>query len=147
VCLGDFDGSGIDDACDPIRNLAVAWEAGTPAPSSTTVEWLPHASGGHSDVRYDLVRGDLAALVAGGDFTGSVETCVADDHTNVNVLFIDDDPAPGEGQWFLVRGVWVTPDLLIHPMTYDTWVVDVPSGAGQHETRDPGIGASPLTCP
>ena len=62
--------------------LALSWGAGT---------------------RFAAVRGDLGALRAsGGNFTGSVQTCLARSRDG-DVLFDDMVPGPGEGLYYLLK--------------------------------------------
>ena len=86
-------------------------------------------------VLYDVVQGDLDILNAsGGDFTLSMEPCLAD---NVPALPTPHTGTPpGQNLWFLVRGV--RPGL---NGTYDTLQ---PSQVG---LRDSEIAAAPGACP
>lgn len=87
-------------------------------------------------LRYDVVRGDLGLLRAtAGDFAAATTGCAAD-NTSVTTLASAETPAPGEGLWYLVRGV--------APQGSLTW--DAPGGS-QFGSRDPGIAAAPGTCP
>lgn len=64
------------------------------------LEWLASLDAIH----YDVVRGDLATLRStGGDFSASVEACVANDWGKKDLGYAIDPPT-GEGDWFLVRG-------------------------------------------
>ena len=124
--------NGIDDDCDGILDNAVA------PPGSIAVgvdraglSW-PAIAGGES---YDVVRGDLMALRAAGGFASSTLGCLANDITATSAAN-GPDPAPGGGVWILVRttncgGVG----------TYDG------SDASQAGSRDPGMAASPASCP
>lgn len=63
--------------------------------------WLPSLNAD----RYDAVRGDLGTLRStGGDFTLAVDVCLADD-TTLTAVGNGADPAPGQGYWYLSRGV------------------------------------------
>ena len=53
---------------------------------------------------YDVVRGDLNALRASsGAFDTSTDPCLQDDLQGTSLPYTD-DPLPGQGHWFLVRG-------------------------------------------
>lgn len=85
---------------------------------------------------YDVVSGDLAALVvSAGDFASSTSACLADD-TPATTFGHTAVPAPGAGTWFLVRGT-----LLSGALTYQELA---PSQTG---TRDAEIAASGHACP
>jgi hypothetical protein len=87
-------------------------------------------------VAYDVVRGDLDTLVAsGGDYTVATQGCEAADVAATSVT-LGLDPAPGTGQWYLVRG-----DSTQGPMTYQALY---PSQVG---LRDEEIQASGVACP
>jgi hypothetical protein len=84
---------------------------------------------------YDVVRGNLGRLQANsGNFSISVDRCLAEDLPST-ILAIPDDPPPGAGFWYLVRGVSEAQNL-----TYDT------SSAQQAAPRDAAIDASPRSC-
>jgi hypothetical protein len=54
---------------------------------------------------FDVVRGDLAALLgSGGDYAVAVAECLEDDWS-APPLIHGEDPLPGEGFWYLVRRV------------------------------------------
>jgi len=85
---------------------------------------------------FDVVWGDGQTLRAnGGDFSEAVEWCLADD-TSATDLSFNADPEPGQVFWFLLRCAG-------------------PGGGGSYDSdaleqvglRDPGIGASPASCP
>jgi hypothetical protein len=100
--------------------------------TTTQLEWTsaPEAIG------YDVVVGDLAVLrSSGGDLTQAVESCAENDFA-ASPLPYTDDPAPGEGQWILVRGV-----TALEALTYETFA------GSQVDLRDEEINASPLACP
>jgi hypothetical protein len=87
-------------------------------------------------VAYDVVRGDLAILIAtGGDFAAATEGCEAGDVPGTSAAF-SLDPLPGDGYWFLVRG-----DSTEGPMSYQALY---PSQVG---LRDEEIVASGYDCP
>jgi hypothetical protein len=81
---------------------------------------------------YDVVRGDLTALIAsGGDYASSTEECIAND-SPVTAVAHSVDPEPDHGFWFLVRP---------NAGSYDS---HYPS---QATSRDPGIETSGSACP
>jgi len=80
---------------------------------------------------YDVVRGDLGILLGTGDFSQAIDMCLADDLEETSLPY-PDDPLPWQTFFFLVRDVCTG--------TYD-------SQSGQPESRDPGIDASPHSCP
>jgi len=85
---------------------------------------------------YDLVRGDLATLRAtGGDFTASTLDCLAGGLGSAAYPF-SANPSPGEGFWFLVRGINCAGDG-----SYDS------GAASQIGTRDSEIAGSAGACP
>jgi hypothetical protein len=87
-------------------------------------------------IEYDVVRGDLETLVAGGgDFVSATEACVADARDSTDVPF-DGEPDPGAGFWILVRGVSSE-----GPITYEALY---PS---QVDLRDDEIAGSGTDCP
>jgi cysteine-rich repeat protein len=52
--------------------------------TSDTIKWLRPPK--NADTLFDVVRGDLEQLVAGGgDFTSAVDSCIADDHPTTTV--------------------------------------------------------------
>ncbi len=84
---------------------------------------------------YDVLRGDLAALVSsGGDFSSAVTDCLANDIEDRS--WTDDTPAPVENLFYLVRGV-----NCLGPGSWDS------GGPGQVESRDESIAASSHACP
>ena len=92
-----------------------------------------------NEVGYDVIRGDLGLLRGGaGEFSTSVEACLANDLPATRLSFPDSPPLGG-AWWFLVRAVEST-----GAQSYDT--LDYPSNR-QVETRDGGIEASPWSCP
>jgi photosystem II stability/assembly factor-like uncharacterized protein len=146
ACLGDGDGDGIDDACEPVSGLTLLRD-GSSEPASTTFSWTCHPSSIACDVRYDLVTGDLSTLRGAGNFTPSVGSCVANDETDLNFVESGGEPDPGSARWYLLRGVWYTPDLIPRAMTYDAFVPGLGTGQGQHHARDEEIEASAFNCP
>ena len=98
--------------------------------SGLSWEPVPQASG------YDVVRGDLRTLrSSGGDFTAATTGCLASNAPSTSVFF-SDDPAPGEGFWFLARWVGASPG--------DTYDEDDPAQMG---TSDAAIDAAAASCP
>ena len=95
------------------------------------LEWTPTAGADG----YDVVTGDLATLLATGDFAQAVDACLAD---GIAVTQVDPgvDPAPGQGRWYLVRA-----ELAAGPQSWDG------NGLGQVGSRDAGIAAAATTCP
>jgi hypothetical protein len=129
--------NGIDDNCDAVvDDVALPDAVGSlllgKTPGATRLDWsaLPVATG------YDVVRGDLAALIqSGGSFTAATRTCVADDATETHVDD-PDDPAAEHGFWYLLRA-----GNCAGAGSYDS--VD----ASQVAPRDAGIAASGAACP
>jgi len=86
---------------------------------------------------FDLVSGSLRALRAsGGDFFESLPFCMADDFDGLRVPFESLPDLSAEGRWYLLRY-----NGNFGADTYDT---DLSSQRG---ARDPGINASPGSCP
>lgn len=82
---------------------------------------------------YDVVGGELGVLRAsGGDYTGATTDCLGAGLA-APALAHEVDPEPGQGLWFLVRG--------IPEPGYDS------GGAGQVASRDAAIAESPHGCP
>jgi hypothetical protein len=92
-------------------------------------------NGGDAAATYDIVRGGLSALrSSGGNFTTSMQTCLADDHGETSA--VDLDPVGvSDGFWYLVRGTGCC----------GSWPYDAPDTA-QVGSRDAEIEASPLAC-
>ena len=85
---------------------------------------------------YDVVRGRLAALrSSGGDFTTSVDACLAND-TAASSLDDPAAPAGGDGFYYVLRAASCAGDG-----TYDS------GSASQVGSRDAEIAASPYHCP
>jgi len=80
---------------------------------------------------FDVVCGDLTTLVETGSFTPATDECLANDLDGTELPYSMDVEA-GRGVWFLLRE---------QGGTYDS---DLDS---QPASRDPGIDASPLSCP
>ena len=70
-------------------------------PDKKLIEWggLPDAT------HYQVVRGDLTILrESQGDFTQATDNCLEGELT-MTITEADGNPGPGEGFWYLVRGV------------------------------------------
>jgi hypothetical protein len=119
---GDANANGFLDACEVSRlDVAPAGLSWTPLVVATA---------------YDVVAGDLATLRAtGGDFTAATEACLSDNQTGTALPHAT-DPVPGEGTWFLVRGVAESINLSL-----DTFA------PGQIGSRDAEVAASAAACP
>lgn len=97
----------------------------------TWLEWdpVPDATG------WDVVVGDMGPLLASaGDFTDSVEACIAENHTS-NGLHFPESPPAGNAFWFLVRAVNCGGSG-----TYDS------AGSMQLGSRDDEINTSLVSC-
>ena len=71
----------------------------------------------------------------GGDFSVATDSCLGNDLGADSIVY-DDTPLPGEGRWFLVRGVSAA-----GPSTYQ-------SLTGSSESRrDAEIDAAAVSCP
>ena len=85
---------------------------------------------------YDVVRGDLWVLRQTlGNFAAATSACLTDDMSGTSVSY-GGTPAPGAAFWFLGREIEGSA-----AGTYDC------GDAGQVGSRDPGISASPSSCP
>jgi hypothetical protein len=84
---------------------------------------------------YDVVRGTLSTLLAGGNFTPATDACLGD---NVPNTFVTDGhiPAVGDGDWILIRAA--------NACGTGTYSDGSPT---QSASPDAGIGASPNACP
>jgi len=125
----------------PSLNGQVCWDRvfevhARPAPRlAVDRDWLswPEITGAD---RFDVVSGSLAVLRAsGGDFAEATSWCLADDVEATEILG-DEDPAPGECTWYVLRLGGDAPG-----MSYDS---DTPEQAGP---RDPGIEQTSVACP
>ncbi|MCP3981691.1 MAG: hypothetical protein GY716_20515 [bacterium] len=90
---------------------------------------------------YDIVQGDLGLLRSTfGKYNVATQACVAEDLLPPNNLAdlvapYSADPAPGETQWFVVRGASPTESF-----TYDS------GGVGQAGSRDLEIDSAAASC-
>ena len=145
ACMaGDFDNDDDIDCRDWYLFLEAWTASGTPpayaqcsqeialSVSRTDLSWTT-ADGATG---YDVVQGDLHALLGtGGAFDTAVDGCLVDDSI-ATALPHTDDPAAGQGMWFVVRGVSGSTN-----MTYDC------AGSSLAGSRDAGIDASVSACP
>lgn len=105
---------------------------GLSMPTFTAIVWT---SGGNGET-WDLIKGSLAGLrQGGGDFAGSVLSCLNDD-TSVPNSSDPVVPIRGAGFYYLVRA-----SQGAETGTYDDGFATL------HASRDPGIAAAPLACP
>ncbi len=134
---------GAAEICDGTDNDC-NWEIdeGFPVPGMTaglifqankqTMNWNPALDAD----RYDIVKGDLMSLISStGDFTSSLNVCLEDDSFDTEAGD-PDDPASGEGFYYLIRAQDVC--------KYGTYNTDQ---ASQIEDRDAEIESSPNKCP
>jgi hypothetical protein len=97
----------------------------------------------HTTTVVDVVRGDLGTLRAsGGNFEGSVETCLASRY-NANALSDPSIPPPGENWYYLIRESNRYPGCTFHSWTTGS-PAEVPGGGG---TRDEDIALDMDHCP
>ncbi len=86
-------------------------------------------------IAYDIVRGDIDILRnSGGDFTSATDLCLGDNLEDTQIDYTE-IPTPGNGHWFLIRGVSTA-----GPMTYQAL-----SGI-QVGLRDDEINAAGESC-
>jgi hypothetical protein len=123
-------------------DLRVVCTASPPAGSATIAESKSGASAILSwsamagAIAYDVVRGSLGALRStAGDFTQATGSCLADDRPETTRTCTA-TPAPGDGLWYLVRGVSCG-----GPGSYDE------GSPAQQGSRDAEIGAAAGACP
>ena len=118
-----------DNALPPGNSAALAVAR---AGSAARLSWPAFAGA----TGYDAVRGGLAPLRASGSFATATDACLAND---APATTLDDValPAAADGFWYAVRGVNCG-----GPGSYDD-----SAGTGQAGPRDPGIAASPNSCP
>jgi len=97
----------------------------------TDLSWAPLADA----IAYDVVWGDLAILRdSGGDFSLATQGCLGNDIPGTTVAG-PPDPDPGDGQWFLVRGV-----ASLGNMSFSSF------GDGQVDARDAEIDSAAASC-
>lgn len=102
-------------------------------PDKQTMNWNVEAQ---SD-RYDVTKGDLAALISsGGDFTSSLTSCLEDDSADTQAFDSEEPTTPGNGFYYLIRAQ--------ADCRSGTYNANLP---GQVGDRDPEIAASPNNCP
>jgi hypothetical protein len=126
----DDDCSGVVD--DAVRPAGVPIVAADEDYGDTVLSWaaVPGATG------YDVVRGSLSALSASaGDFSRSTDSCLAN-NAAPSTIRDHSTPAEDEGFWYLVR-----PSNCGGAGSFDG------GGSRQVAPRDPGIAASPSSCP
>ena len=88
---------------------------------------------------FDVVLGDVDTLrSSGGDFSQATATeeCLENNLTATDLAY-----SPGDGLWFLVRGVNCAEGINGSHGTYDS------AGSGQVGLRDAEIAASGNDCP
>ena len=116
----------------------------TPTPFPYTIGFFggPLALSWQADTRFAAVRGDLGALRAsGGDFAGSVQTCLARSSFD-DVLFDDTVPGPGDGFYYLLKTGFTGSHCLFY-----SWSTGSPAekpGAGGN--RDQDLALDPNGC-
>jgi hypothetical protein len=127
----------LDNDCDGFTDNAQlpgnsAALAGTRVGVAARLAWPAFARA----TGYDVVRGSLAQLLASGSFALATDSCRAND---TPATTLDDAmlPAPASGFWYAVRGV----------NCGGAGSYDDSAGTGQAGPRDPGIAASPSSCP
>ena len=108
-----------------VQNLGLAAD-------SITIGWDPAGA-----TTYDVVKGDLNLLRStGGGFTAALTGCLEDGGTDLEA--VDPfGPAPGNGFFYLVRGM----SLCGEPGSWDS------GGASQTVPRDTSVNSSPSSCP
>ncbi len=119
-------------------NPAPAAPSGAPQLSVEKLGTVARLSWGGitGDTGDEIVHGDLAALRGtGGDFSAATTQCLDDNRTSATLDYAP-VPAPGNAEWFLVRGVNCGGSG-----TYDSL------GPSQAGSRDAEIAASGNACP
>jgi len=123
----DCNGNELPDECE-------TFQPPTETPDLTVerdrLAWT--ATGG--TIAYDVVRGDIALLHAGGgDFAAATQECLASTTTDITLPY---PPRPGPGDWFLVRGN--------NCGAAGTWDTGAPSQVGERDAEiDAAVGACP----
>lgn len=87
--------------------------------------------------QYDVVRGDLGLLQStGGNYSAAITACASNDTSDTTLPALE-NPASGQGVFYLVRAV----DPSCEIGTYDAL------SFAQSDQRDPEIQGAPATCP
>lgn len=137
--------------------VAAAWDAavaqwvpitvtqvGAGAGAVYNLNWVPDPAC-PACTEFDVIQGDLDLLLAGaGAFAPTVMACLVDSAVASPFAPLP-IPLPATAFYFLVRTETPPP---FPPGICGSWNADfgVPPGA-QPLSRDPGLGASPITCP
>jgi len=141
-CEADCNGNGYHDSCD------IGWGTSLDANANVVPDECEviELTLGSTDllwtsvdgaIGYDVVWGDLFALrVNSGNYTVATDGCSANDHATTTLPHTPPAVNPGDGLWYLVRGVLGTLDL-----SYDTF------DSAQSGLRDAEIDASASACP
>ncbi len=88
-------------------------------------------------ISYDVVRGDLGILRAtGGDFAQATTECAAENEQGLSVA-ANEEPAPDQAVWYLVRGTWLG---VTTPGSWNACTTH------QAASRDVGINTSGAGC-
>jgi hypothetical protein len=127
VCDGrdnDCDGAADNSAGPParVRDLRIAADEGA-------LQWTP--DGG--PLTWDIVKGDIRQLLAGGDFATSLLTCLKNDWSDPTANDPSTPPA-GSGFYYLVRASGCA--------RVGSW-----DDGTEIASRDFGIDSSPAGCP
>lgn len=142
-CEADCNGNGVEDSCDIAADPSLDGDGDgildvcaiiTLTFTASDVTWTSVPGG----IGYDVIQGDLALLGdSAGDFTLATEECLGNDLVVTSLAHTGLDPgAPGEGLWFVVRGILGTGNL-----SYDSFA------ASQVGGRDTEIDGSTFACP
>jgi hypothetical protein len=87
--------------------------------------------------QYDVVAGSLMTLRStAGDFGAGTTACLVNDAAAITVLVLDNDPAPGDGTYYLVRPIGTG-----CRGTYDD------GSTSQQGGRDAETASAPIACP
>jgi hypothetical protein len=107
----DLDDHG--DSCDCAPQDATTWavpgeatgmlvQPSAQGPDYVDIKWSSLAAQSGPSIRYDVLAGSLALLKTSARFTDA--TCVGNDVVGSVGTFYRPVPAPGEGDWYLLRG-------------------------------------------
>jgi hypothetical protein len=146
-------GGVLDDTCDPLAGAEVEMcdgldndcngvpdDAAPPVDAPRIDRWTLTAwswTPGDFTSGVDAVSGDMFLLLGtSGDYAAATESCLADDAPTDAWVDLPPDPAPGQGKWYLVRGVNCG-----GAGSYDS------GSASQVEGRDAEIDLAPVHCP